>query len=437
MTTRPTKAYHRAEMIYDLSQDTPATVESVQFHGIHKTKFDAIVREVAELYRSGTLGELIEKSSIAAKHMQEVGLFTQATPLIDIVPGKKNSYVINYVVKEPRNMTLGVKVGVTTHGEADVSFNAGKQSFNGRAESISSSYSRANGGSQSFNFSLAKPRLGWQKYASFSGTLSRTFSGLPWSTADITENAFVLGYRGQMWKKRLQHSINVNTIWRLLHAQNAAPFAVREHAGHTMKCSIENVLGIDTRDRPILASKGYLLRGALEYAGLMGDAAFIRHQVDVQAAAPLFLGAFLSASLQATYVSPVAERVLHLADRTYIGGPQDVRGFALNSIGTRAGPASLGGAASAVAAAHIYRPLYPADMVFAHGFVTAGTTASVRSQNLLKDMMEVPRVSAGVGFAFLFKNFIRLELNYVLPLRYVPGDSISPGFQMGVGMNFL
>ncbi|KAK0418194.1 hypothetical protein QR680_013425 [Steinernema hermaphroditum] len=435
--TRPAKAYHRAEVIHDLSQDTPANVESVQFHGIHKTKFDALVREVAPLYRSNTLGELIEKSSVAAKHMQEVGLFIQATPLIDIAPGKRNSYVINYVVKEPQNMTLGVKMGVTTHGEADASVNAGKQSFNGRAESVSASYSKSARGSHSFNFSLTKPRLGWQKYASFSGTLSRTFTGLPWNTADITENAFVLGYRGQMWKKRLQHSINLNAIWRILHAQNEAPFAVREHAGHTMKCSVENTLGIDTRDKPILASKGYLLRGALEYAGLMGDAAFIRHQVDVQAAAPLFLGAFLSASLQGTYVSPIAERSLHLADRAYIGGPQDVRGFALNSIGTRARSSCLGGAATAVAAAHIYRPLYPANMVFAHGFVTAGTTASVRSQNLLNDMMEAPRVSAGLGLAFLFRDFIRLELNYVLPLRYVPGDAISPGFQMGVGMNFL
>ncbi|TKR67748.1 hypothetical protein L596_023848 [Steinernema carpocapsae] len=326
---------------------------------------------------------------------------------------------------------------MTTQGDADCNLSASKMSVNGRGEAVSASYSKSVKGNHSFNFSVSKPRLGWQKYANFSASVYRNFTGLPWNNADVTENAFVLGYDGKMFQKRLHHSVKINSIWRVLHALQDAPFAIREHAGHTMKCSLENTLAWDTRDRSILATKGYLLRGAQEYAGLLGDATFIKHQVDLQAAAPLFLGMFLSASLQGTLVSSVAERSLHLIDRSYVGGPHDVRGFVMNSIGSRAGSSSLGSSATAVAVAHIYRPLIPAEMCYAHGFVTAGSTASVRSHDQIADMVEAPRVSAGLGLTFIFRDMIRLELNYVLPLRYVPGDAIAPGFQFGVGMNFL
>ena len=47
------------------------------------------------------------------------------------------------------------------------------------------------------------------------------------------------------------------------------------------------------------------------------------------------------------------------------------------------------------------------------------------------------RVSAGVGFAINFFNTARLELNYVLPLRYFPGDNCSLGFQFAAGINFI
>lgn len=61
-----------------------------------------------------------------------------------------------------------------------------------------------------------------------------------------------------------------------------APFLVREHAGHTTKFSIEHTAELNTRNHPLLPSKGALLRWTLEYAGLLGDSAFLRNQVDIQ-----------------------------------------------------------------------------------------------------------------------------------------------------------
>ena len=69
--------------------------------------------------------------------------------------------------------------------------------------------------------------------------------------------------------------------------------------------------------------------------------------------------------------------------------------------------------------------------------MTAGTVSALRSSSWVKDIIETPRVSAGLGIAVVFKNLVRFELNYVVPLRYTPGDSIAPGIQFGAGLNFL
>lgn len=59
------------------------------------------------------------------------------------------------------------------------------------------------------------------------------------------------------------------------------------------------------------------------------------------------------------------------------------------------------------------------------------------SRNWIKDAWNSPRISTGVGLAFVFKNLIRLEVNYTLPLRYLSGDFCKSGLQFGIGMNYL
>lgn len=433
----PGKLYHRADILLGKCENTPTLVEAVQFHGVNCTRNDALVKEIAYLFKSASLADLLRNSNLAAKHLQEVGLMRNATALVDVCERNPHSYVVNFVVEEPKKFFLGMKAGVTTHGDADLVMNAGKESFGGRGEAINASYSYTVKGYQSFNVSLSKPFLGWQKYSNLSLSIYRSLAALPWNLCDSDENGVVLQYNGQLWARKLIHTIKMNMDWRKLTPLPDAVFSVREHAGHTLKCSLENSVAYDTRNNNLLPKKGVLLRLSQEYAGLLGDAAFMKHQFDVQASAPLLLGTILSASVQGSILTSLADRSLHVLDRLYLGGPHDLRGFGWNMIGTRASSSCLGGATSYVAALHIYRPLVPADMLYAHAFAVSGAVVSVRSRNRFRDMLDAPRVSAGVGLAFVFRNLIRLELNYALPLRYVPGDSCCPGFQFGAGINFL
>ncbi|CAJ0937090.1 unnamed protein product, partial [Mesorhabditis belari] len=432
----PTKTYHRADVLWGKANQTPSIVEAVQFHGINITKNDALIKEVAELYRSNNLDQLVHDSNCAAKHLQEVGLMENATALIDTAQSKEG-YIVNFVVKEPKPFTFGVKAGMSTQGDADLSLNAAKQSCFGRGESINASYSNTIKGDHSFNLNFIKPFLGWQKYSNFTMSLYRSMAHLPWNQSNLDENAVILQYNGQLFNKKLLHSLKMNSIWRTLRVTDDAAFAVREFSGHTMKFSFENSVAYDTRDRPLLATRGLLGRWSQEYAGPLGDHHFLKNQLDFQASTLLFKDVILALSLQVKSVNSLGSKELHLLERAYLGGNQDLRGFGLNTVGVRADNSCLGGGAALAGVFHLYKPLFPPQMLYAHAWIAGGSIASVRSKSAIKDMLEAQRSTAGIGLTFVFKNIFRLELNYVHPIQTVPGDSFTRGLHIGAGVNFI
>ncbi len=149
---------------------------------------------------------------------------------------------------------------------------------------------------------------------------------------------------------------------------------------------------------------------------------------------------------------------LHPLDRTYLGGPFNLRGFNENSIGQRVGAANVGGSASCFAAAHLYAPLVsnvrtrrlwgvyrslsysPSTFqVFGHGFVTAGSVVHVDSQDAMGDLPRRMRLTAGAGLTLLLSDSMQAELNYVVPIKKQAGDVLSERgkFQLGIGVEFL
>lgn len=71
----------------------------------------------------------------------------------------------------------------------------------------------------------------------------------------------------------------------------------------------------------------------------------------------------MNASFQTQFVQNIGNRSLHILDRIYLGGHQNVRGFKLNSIGPRTEDCALGGAFSMAMATHLFYPLYPKEVV--------------------------------------------------------------------------
>jgi len=71
-----------------------------------------------------------------------------------------------------------------------------------------------------------------------------------------------------------------------------------------------------------------------------------------------------------------------------------------------------------------------------HYFVNAGNLANLNNADP-KDFFMNPRWSYGLGLMFMLGGMARLEVNYCIPKNARPGDQISDGFQIGVGLNFL
>uniref|UniRef100_A0A158R3X1 Bac_surface_Ag domain-containing protein n=1 Tax=Syphacia muris TaxID=451379 RepID=A0A158R3X1_9BILA len=430
------KVYRRADVLYGKCEDSPTVVEAVQFHGIKRTKNDALVEEIAHLYRCCDFGTLLRDVNLTAKHLVEVGLMENAIGLIDICKGNPHSYVVSFVVKEPKSFTIGAKAGVSTYGETDGILNGSKRSAFGRGEVLNASYTYTVKGNQTFNFSFLKPFLGWQKYKSLNIAAFRNFFTLPWNVSETGENGIIMQY-SNLINKHLRHGANINLIWRKFFPLKEAAFSVREFAGHSLKLSLENSVAYDTRNNKLIPSKGLWCNVTQELAGLLGDSHFIKHQVDLQASTTLWFKAFITGTFQASYLMSLSNDPLHLLDRLYIGGPLNLRGFGLNSLGSRNGSSSLGGIATYFAAFHVYRPLMPSDLLFAHAYLVSGAVLPCNSYSKLRDLINERRVSAGVGITFVFQDLVRLELNYNFPLRYHSFDSYNPGFQFGAGINFL
>ncbi|KAJ3328547.1 hypothetical protein HDU93_001430 [Gonapodya sp. JEL0774] len=74
-----------------------------------------------------------------------------------------------------------------------------------------------------------------------------------------------------------------------------------------------------------------------------------------------------------------------------------------------------------------------------HVFVNAGGLGIMKNgptPTSLLDLIANPSASAGAGVVVRF-SIARLELNYSLPLAMRRGDEARPGWQLGLGVQFL
>lgn len=222
---------------------------------------------------------------------------------------------------------------------------------------------------------------------------------------------------------------------------------------------------MDRRDNPIFPEEGSLLRLIHEFAGGYGDIGFFKGEVEVQANVPLYVdlpmfrGGDVPFVLQSTFHCGLLKRhqsrnndkTLTLADRFYLGGPLNVRGFEMRGLGPVSEGNAVGGLLYWATGLHLYAPLpfrNPAspsgfgDLFRTHAFITAGNLMSdlrlsSSSSRDLEELVQNFRLSYGVGLAMKLGGIARLELNYCVPFKVQAGDRICPGLQLGVGVNFL
>ena len=274
-----------------------------------------------------------------------------------------------------------------------------------------------------------------------------------------------------------RHELGYNGVWRQITglASNASP-TIRCDAGDSVKSSISHTWMNDTRDNPILATRGHYNKTNLELAGwgpLQGDVAFGKAEAEAQAAIPIPIpgvkddsGVSFSAGLRGGFLYPLPlgfdtkPLPSRINDRFQLGGPTDVRGFRLSGLGPRDGGDALGGDVYAAGSANLYFPVprVGADKPFRlQAFLNGGRllalkkspsndgrdgsmdTESVRksiSSTIAELGNGLPSMAAGIGLVYAHP-VARFELNFSLPVVLRRGEEGRKGLQFGVGINLL
>lgn len=198
-------------------------------------------------------------------------------------------------------------------------------------------------------------------------------------------------------------------------------FYILSEAGSSLLSQVSQILSLDERDSKITPHKGYLLSFGSDFAGLGGNAQFVRTRVDGQYFIPLdFLsgnsnwGIKLSAGAGYFFNLGVQESVI---DRFYLGG-DNLRGFEIGGAGPHVVNAngtvdSVGGRFIWTQSTELRFPLpVPQDLgITGRTFVDIGslTQGTFESPNcsgapngVCPPVIEssAPRVGAGFGIAW-------------------------------------
>jgi outer membrane protein insertion porin family len=194
--------------------------------------------------------------------------------------------------------------------------------------------------------------------------------------------------------------------------QSGASIYVQDEAGSSLLSQLGQTLTLDYRDSRLDPHSGSVLRLGTDYAGLGGDAKFLRTKLDASYYIPLerYFGSpdwVLALSAGAGYLFNF-DRQEKIIDRFFLGG-DNLRGFQSGGAGPHAiiGGDSLGGRFIYTQSTELRFPLpVSADLgLTGRAFVDVGSLSEVNSLTLNGVHFAVaddpgPRVSAGVGVSW-------------------------------------
>lgn len=274
--------------------------------------------------------------------------------------------------------------------------------------------------------------------------------------------------------------IGYSGTWRQLTGLTAtASPTVRGDAGDSVKSAITYLFKRERRDNPMLPQSGYMVKTTTELAGwgfLGGDVGFSKSEVEVAGAIPISVpgfkgpsGASIGCGLRAGLLYPLplsfgfgGASPSRLNDRFTLGGPTDVRGFALGGLGPRDGASALGGDVFAAGSVNMLLPLPkvgPNSPFRIQLFANGGRSIAMKNRTKRNDTVSGQKMTAssvlsgmvsaasevgnglpsiGVGVGLVYAHSVaRFELNFSLPLVMRQGEESRKGLQVGVGIEFL
>jgi outer membrane protein insertion porin family len=384
------------------------------------------------------------------------GSFKAASITIDATDA---GYDVIVDVKESGLVSASFETQVNSRqGEPRVVLSARASNVNGRGEAVVIEGSRGNSDG-SFSVSSSKPVV-----MGTSGSTSSPFKPLPLLSFTLHDNTSDFPFAGVKERSRacaldLRSFLDKRTSSRFgIEVSEKGVSGIQEEAilrhglfSSFRKVCLHHSLDMDSRsfDGSNFPVSGCRVTLATQVASdsFFGNQSFLKNELWTQVNCSLWDSFFLvQGTLRAGFL---ADRKSCVTERFFLGGPMSVRGFAPWGIGHRLLPDSgaLGSHAIFASGLHVYSRLpflKPSFNRFLrlHAFFNAGNTVddvltdTATALRRLAATNEM-RTSVGAGVVIQVTPFLRFEVNYSQPIRFVEGTDVTDvGWSFGFGATF-
>ncbi|BHF83506.1 sorting and assembly machinery component 50 [Sparganum proliferum] len=490
--------------------EVPVFVTGISFLGLRKTDPEFLKRQLPRLVKSENLRELLRNCSELKQMLMGLNIFHSVQLAVDVDSKSSidDAYEVSFIVQERKPQTLKAQWTVNTDGAMRL---GGYYSLNNifrKGERLQIDLSMGRDASALRSASFTKPLEN-------NPTMFFTFGGSE-GTYDHWWSRF-LRHEKSLFAEFLApsrfgvHRISWSYLWRELEASGRnTPWAVRMESGQSMRMNLRHQVEFDTRSDRIFPDDGLLLRltkdltfitpgppsgcvnnslGAADDEPARGTPVppvsnAIQFRWESLLQCPFRLTSWLVGELTFStgLVHSLTRHPVSIADRFFLGGPLDFRGFKFCGVGPSEPlliprpvhseflleptpqPADddinrspVGALGSWLAGAHLYSPLplwgaaqnSMGSLFRLHAFAMTGSlisdpvAAAKRAHILgqydrLVEFLDIrPRYVLGAGLILRFAQMARLELNYCLPMSSQPGDGVQRGFQLGIGVSYM
>ena len=402
-------------------------VERIDIEG-NVTTLDSVIRR----YFTSVEGDPFDPRAIrqAAERIRATGFFADAS--VEARPGTAADQVIVDVdVEEQPTGSLGFSVSFSTDTGAGLAVNFSESNFLGRGQALSFAFNTTDG-SQDFNFNFTEPRfrardlaLNLGAFYTETSTQNRNFD-----TLDVGLRAGLGFPIGEFSRMNVTYGLEQNEVSGL-DVANSSPILVAEQ-GDRIASYVGLQYSYETRNVGLDPTRGVRLQFGLDYAGLGGDAEYLRATLlGIAERQVLREEVTLRASFEAGAIETLNGNS-RLSDRFFLSSRQ-MRGFDAFGLGPRDTVATnedaLGGNLFSVARFEASFPLGLPDEYGISGgvFYDIGsvwgldnTLGAGGAGNLVDDSL---RLRSSIGVSVFWNTAIGpLRFNFSQPLTFESYD---------------
>lgn len=383
------------DVTYDIQEGPRVFVERIDINGNVRT-LDKVIRREFRLVEGDAFNTA--KLRRSRERLKDLNFFEKAE--VTNVPSDTapDRTVIKVDVQEKSTGELSFGVGWSSQIGPLLEASIRERNLLGRGQDVTLSGTLAASRSQ-LNFSFTEPYFldhdiaaGFDLFAvvreneTSSSYNSRTIGG-------DTRMAYAINdHLRQDWKYTLKQD-------KVTNVDSTSPY-ILEQLGSRVTSSVATGLTYDQRDSRIDPGEGYFLRSSAEFAGLGGDARYIRGMLSGGQYFTLADKVVLALTTSNGYIAGLGQKV-RITDRFFVGG-DSLRGFATGGVGPRdknTGDA-LGGVWMATGSAQVRFPLgLPEEFgVTGEAFTDVGTVGPTDvNDSSGVEQSSAMRMSIGVG----------------------------------------